>query len=390
MAPSRLPSLALMGLSAILLASCGGDSGGGVFSPITENEPNKPFPSNFYVRIAEARPRAGSVTQSSNINNGITVDSISVDNSNYPRLINIINNGSWSIGFISHNDLTDLSYESVFPNFDLFNSYVPNIGNIREYLEKYPYSIRQGVSSMTGGPYSSGDIKVMVSARGRNLDSRNYLVLGSWGQLNCALDIIDCDREFTNPQDELDFYNEASYNAMSQLKINELYNEIGVFVDGGDPFLQDNFHQLTGKLSYSGPFGGSLYKNNVIAAATSTTYGPSLYGEINLTADFNNISDLGSISGYIDLEFLDQGNSIQSYSGRLNLERSAVGNSHSGFFDGNVSGTVDGKDYRGKWGGQFYGNNSSDGFPETVAGTMAATSSDGNYTIISPWAADKE
>ena len=35
--------------------------------------------------------------------------------------------------------------------------------------------------------------------------------------------------------------------------------------------------------------------------------------------------------------------------GGLNLGRAVIGGAHSGFFDGNVSGRLNGKEYTGKW-----------------------------------------
>lgn len=130
-----------------------------------------------------------------------------------------------------------------------------------------------------------------------------------------------------------------------------------------------------------------MYRTNV-SISDSANNDVLLGGRVNLNADFGDGNNLGSISG--DLSNLtvgtfDRGNDI---SGRLLLNAANIGNDHSGFFDGDVTGRLDGLDYTGKWGGQFYNNNRGDGLPGTVAGTAAAESSDGRFVLVTPWMAD--
>ena len=175
----------------------------------------------------------------------------------------------------------------------------------------------------------------------------------------------------------------------------------------------------------------SLMRHNQGVFLTTNKHGESaaqLYGNINLTADFGDSETLGHIEGTVDnlKTHLVTGiaSAVTSYppqpnnqnfggihpadrelipqdpddyslvieqgelSGSLDLERAAIGDSDSGFFTGNVSGRVNERNFNGKWGGQFYGNGSADGLPETVAGTMAVSS--GSVHLRAPWAADKE
>lgn len=203
----------------------------------------------------------------------------------------------------------------------------------------------------------------------------------------------------------------------------------GVFVNGNDPFTQNNIQGLIGTASYSNPIRLDIHNPDVRINAPGLNMNRSismqeaanfnrrerinkfdslfsnrLYGDIDLTVDFNSSENLGVIHGNIknlrgefytnnwnNDDIIDLGETmISSYSGQLDLEESNIGSSHSGFFKGSVSGNLNGRQYNGKWGGQFYGNNRSDGYPESVAGTMSAASSDGNFVVAAPWITDKE
>ena len=118
--------------------------------------------------------------------------------------------------------------------------------------------------------------------------------------------------------------------------------------------------------------------------------------DINLVVDFSNSSELGSIRGTMT------GFNLNDYfrpSGSLILEESPIGDSHSGFFEGDVSGNLDDRIWDGKWGGQFYSHDDVPFYdqnenvdyviPGTVAGTMAARSlDDDQHWILSMWHAD--
>ena len=197
-------------------------------------------------------------------------------------------------------------------------------------------------------------------------------------------------------------------------------DSIGAFVDGNDPFSQNNLQSLTGTASYSSPIKVEIYNTslnnmtdnsaraqafnrNEIINKFDRLYSP-LHGNINLTVNFDGSDSLGTIEGRIgdfrasfysdnwnNDDVIDFDDEIYDgyYPGQLVLDRANIGNSHSGFFNGTVSGNLKGRDYNGKWGGQFYGNDRSDGYPESAAGIMSATSTNGDFTVIAPWIADK-
>ena len=108
-----------------------------------------------------------------------------------------------------------------------------------------------------------------------------------------------------------------------------------------------------------------------------------------------NSSELGSIRGTMT-GFHRSLNDAFRLSGSLILEESPIGDSHSGFFEGDVSGNLDDRIWDGKWGGQFYSHddvplydqngNVDYVIPGTVAGTMAARSlDDDQHWILSMW-----
>ena len=110
-----------------------------------------------------------------------------------------------------------------------------------------------------------------------------------------------------------------------------------------------------------------------------------MVGDSFLSVDF----ETGLIEGYITNIVENSKNGIGVVPSKLNLDSAKIGNSNSGFFDSNVTGTFEGKIYNGTYGSQFYGNDESDGKPSIVAGTMGAISSDGSFTITGPWMGDK-
>lgn len=241
----------------------------------------------------------------------------------------------------------------------------------------------------------------------RGSTTTDYLLLGHWTKITTAPD--------------------------TDASLLDIGSNIGAYVDGTDPFTSQ-ISSLTGKATYSGPIKLSNYNTNkrlikaqkkydtkydtkalyqkMIDAQIKYNLGlndpynkrsADVYGEIELTADFEDSTTLGHIEGRIDSikGIINTGKVVTDSQGRyhaegapgsltggLDLERAAIGESHSGFFTGNVTGSLNGNDFIGKWGGQFYGNGSDDGLPETVAGTVAASSEEGIH-FVAPWAADK-
>ena len=76
--------------------------------------------------------------------------------------------------------------------------------------------------------------------------------------------------------------------------------------------------------------------------------------------------------------------------GRLNLGTAAIGSQNSGFFEGAVTGSDEERTYVGNWGGQFFGNNESDGKPGSVGGTFGGSSTDDAISFVGAFGAHKQ
>ena len=152
--------------------------------------------------------------------------------------------------------------------------------------------------------------------------------------------------------------------------------EFGAFVDGNDPFRQNNLAGLEGTATYSGD-ATAVYS----VVSTGRNYFPD--AKASLTARFGDGDALGTIEGRIH-DITGDGPASDSYDGvAVNLGRAAIGTSNSGFFTGDTSTTGTDSDFTGKWGGQFYGNGAAATDPPgSVAGTFgAATANDGESFV---------
>lgn len=378
----------------MLLASCGGGGGGGGSTTAAQtNTPQVPTPpSNAYKAIAQARPRPGSVTQSSNFNSSnITTDTITL-----------------STFRISEDEGGFIVTNAGKSNYRIVNDFGPNYppqAITRKYASKLEDSL-----TFTGAGVKPKSCSV-----------------AAW----CAigLDFYDkYDRSFSyREQDNESFifmrkgHTDSDYLGWGLWGSNKNgtyftpYDDLGIFVDGSDPFNQNNMASLTGTATYSGPvLAYSINSNSKCplpchGSQDSTrnhqlTYHDGLadnelYGSITLTARFGNSDSLGTLEGSMNLNGVFYSNQwdndgileaneadSRAIPGTIILERANISNTHSGFAEGNVSGSLNGRSYTGKWGSQFYGNNSADGNPENVGGTMAAES--GDYVIFAGWTAD--
>ena len=410
--------MASTGLASLLLVSCGGGGGGGGNGgggPVVRNEPappqtgspqppqapqapQRPQSSNPYETLGNARPRPGSVTHSSNLDSSnITIDKVTLsafrisdDESGFivkngdnwtTRILNGVGNlNPLKPGYQFQLEETPLGPDVLSSGFagndstvvhDFFEQYDRSFGYSNNYRANYPVQIymREG--------YTDTD----------------YLGYGYW---------ISSNLRFTNNV--------------------TVHDELGIFVDGSDPYNQNNLISLTGTATYRAPIQAILIniKNGLIDSDgsrdrnlkrnRSLTYydgivnEDEIYGNINLTADFNDSDSLGTIEGsmsdfhatHYSNQWDNDGNlddnefEVRTIPGTINLETTSISSAYSGFAEGNVSGTFNGETYTGKWGSQFYGNDSPDGKPEHIGGTMAAKSDDGDFVIYSGWIADKE
>ena len=176
-------------------------------------------------------------------------------------------------------------------------------------------------------------------------------------------------------------------------------SDIGSFVTGGDLF-NDNNMPIEGEANYQGLGIVISFDGNSIYYSGNNTNNPTwnnnvimALGDSSLSVDFGTGIISGTISNFLGSSTKPNQNPtegrLQDLSGELILNNAKIGNSHSGFFEGNLTGTLEGRTYKGLYGGQFYGNNESDGKPGTVAGTLGGVSSDGQFTITGFWMGDK-
>ena len=157
--------------------------------------------------------------------------------------------------------------------------------------------------------------------------------------------------------------------------------EFGAFGDGSDPFLQSNLTGLTGRAIYDGDATG-IYSET---AGGSPEIG-YFDADVRLTADFGNANALGTISGSITGFEVDN----EPITGTLNLGSASIGTADSGFFRGPVTGSSDGRQYTGSWGGAFFGNDEADGRPGSVGGTFGGHSTDDAATFVGVFGAYKQ
>ena len=363
----------------------GGSGNGSGGAPVSNNPPATPdlaipsVPSSAppIANIARARPRPGSVTQSSKIGgNGITLDQITLtDRSNFT----LSNKDNWSINFTDVGDVgSDLPINSIV-----------NTESIQESMESLRYLLPYGFNKtfITRDPYEYRLSKEGVIEY-NNLKEvlgwyreTDYLTLGYW---------MVSDRVVIDTEDYRRYETALS--------------DIGSFVTGGDLF-NDNNMPIEGEATYQGLGIILAYENLPKYIATSykggdlsdtTNYaGQLLKGDSSLSVDFGT----GTISGIISNFYGTAGQKERKsgedpepnrdFPGELSLNNAKIGSNNSGFFEGNLTGTLDGRSYNGLYGGQFYGNGESDGKPGTVAGTLGGISSDGRFTIMGPWFGDK-
>ena len=346
---------------ALILTACGGgrETNQAIGPRI---DPSLPAPA----RISQARPIPGSVSQSSNTNNGVTTDRIEVIPNVVPR--------PWPWSWQG-----DGSYSIVKNNKSL-----GRVNKEDNFLETPTTALKANLI---------------------DFNDEDYFIYGVWSERKDG----------------------------GSLSIDNLFEgDVGVFVDGSNEY-EGSISSLTGTATYSDNVeftkyntnsnyyrdmcgvscvGFSLHGANTELEARRLidlhkqyndgfAIGDTLKGSMNLKVDFDNNNELGHIEGTID-NFTDEKIVSVRYNGAgvnpdyaltfqtvdlpgsLKLERSTFGESHSGFFDGNLSGNINGRNYSGKWGGQFY-DYYGDNFdhPTHIAGTLAATS--GDFNILAPW-----
>lgn len=427
------------------------------------NPTNAGYAATAARRVADARPRSGSVTQSSNVNNGITVDRVTVtaQYGDTENSYSIRNGSSWSIEGSGHalekRTNGGTLYVNVGSYFEPLETPVAPVGNdgtqdvppgTRVYSGNVNITSRsvsglsgsldgvQGTFACTGGgcavsgglitggmwtftpdqppsavnvPGVSGVVFTGTFDPNRTPGTYN----GQTGFFRCVSLSTGCAQQTTNGrltglEGEWIFVPSAggTPNTPNTLDTDYLASGIwlfvpdnatsaddvvfGAFADGSDPFMQSNLMALQGTARYDGEAGG-VYS----AKSSSGTELGYWLGDLVLTADFGDQSNLGTISGSVtDIKVsgsvanLNVGD--ERYSGSLSLGAAPIGSSNSGFFEGLVSGAVEGSAYAGRWGGQFFGNGEADGKPGYVGGTLGGRSTDDTVNFVGVFDAHKQ
>ena len=456
----RFAGIAVAASAAIFLAGCGGggSSGmgptGGMTPPTDASETNfdslnptiAGYAATAASRAADAMPRSGRITQSSNVNNGITVDSVAVTarHGASRNSYSIRNGSSWSISTSDGNPVRiDTSdpwdgqelykrtnggdlYVDVYSDIEAPSSrqvggsddgirnaplgtrvYTGNVSGSSGSVSGLPGSLNgeSGTFSCTGGCRYSGGIATggtwmftpdrppgAINISGvsgvaftgtfnpaRTLGTYN----GQTGYFKCLSS--SCGRNTSNGrlsslQGQWIFV-PAGGTTVSTPDTDYLAGGVwlfvpdnatsaddvvfGAFADGNDPFGQSNLLALQGTARYIGAATG-VYTDR---SENEAGYWDA---DVTLNADFGGRSDLGSISGSITGIEADG----ERYPGTVRLGAADIGSSNSGFFEGRLSGNVNGIGLTGRWGGQFFGSSEPDGKPGSVAGTLGGTSQD--------------
>ncbi len=401
-----------------ILAGCSGGSDGGSTSgdmmrplPVdgTEfadlNPTNAGYAAIAVSRAADARPRSGSITQSSNVNNGITVDRVTVTAQHgAERNSYSIRNGTlWSVG-TSDGSPVDIDATAPFDGQELHKRIPGGTLYVDVYSDIEAPSLREVVTS-SGTPVRLED-SLGSTIGGLTLDEINAR-MGD-GELDGVPGTFSCDRAGggscpaffgthfdprgtdwiftphgstrTESTPDADYLAGGVWLFMPDNATNADDVVFGAFGDGSDPFDQHSVMALQGPASYNGLVAG-VYS----AKSGGDTEIGYVDGRVSLTVDFGGGRDLGTIGGSVTGIEVD-GDPI---SGSLTLGTANIGGSDSGFFEGNLSGTVGAAGYTGRWGGQFFGNREADGEPGSVGGTLGGRSADRSTSFVGVFGAYK-
>ena len=325
---------------ALALSGCGGGDAsarpdgedqviGVVVNAVQEDQVVAAAAAGAISKAASAKPRSGSVTQSSNVDvvNSVTIDQVVVTaeyGTSGPSFI-VTNGVKWKI---STSD-----------------------GNPTRFPEDRPPWQATGVSKSISDATLYVDVYTDIEAP----TDADYLAGGVW------LVVPD------------DGSRAADY-------------VFGAFADGNDPFRQTSLAALTGTATYAGDATGVFSEEQT----DDSTHIGFFEGDVTLTADFVDANDLGRIEGSITNIEVD--GVPEGAKSRLILNIAEIGSQSSGFFTASLTGHNNdfSRAYGGRWGGQFFGNGEVDGYPGSVAGTFGGQSDDDAVSFVGVFGAHKE
>lgn len=464
-------------IMALFLVACGGGGGGGSALPPTSggatagtsfadlNLAQAGHAATAAGRAADARPRPGSVTQSSNVRNGITVDRVTAT-AEYGAAGNrhsIRNGSSWSISTTDGNPVSIPGVSAPFSGQVLHKRVSGGALYVAAYSDIEAPTTRQttggddgtrtlplGTTVVSGnvngsfGGYSDDSATVdgeagHVRCTGGCTLTNGRATGGTWtftphrapgavsvsgvsgvtftgtydpnrtpgtyngqsGYFRCLSLSTGCGRTTTNGRvtalegdwifvpaggmtvnvPDTDYLSGGVWLIMPDGATSADDVVFGAFADGSDPYRQDNLQALQGTARYEGAATG-VYSDRS-GGDTELGYWDAA---VALTADFGDPNGLGTISGLMTEIDVDD----ERVSGSLSLGAAPIGSSNNGFFEGQVSGTVLGSAYDGRWGGQFFGNGEADGRPGSVAGTLGGGSMDDAVNFVGAFGAHRQ
>lgn len=327
-------------LCLLALSGCGGGGGGGATASPTGGGTGAAgfaLPANAggaVDTVAANRPRQGSVTQSSNGVNGVTVDHVEVTMSgpgNSPQ-VTVTNRPDGSAGGWTVNS-ADATGDNIAREDDAVIFLTPGTGGRRWVALR---SDREGQTDT------------------------DYLVYGIWAWI---------------PDD------------VSQIAS----VEVGVFADGGDPFTGADILALTGTAEYRGEAHG-IY--SYIDPDDDGVENDPFEADAVLTANFGAADAAGTISGRIVNPRGDDGEPVADPGEEIvvNLGAANIGTGDGGFFAGAASMEFNGLSHTGQWGGEFFGNGATGPAPGSVAGTFGVTATSptlGRATLVGAFGANR-
>lgn len=147
--------------------------------------------------------------------------------------------------------------------------------------------------------------------------------------------------------------------------------EVGVFVNGNDPFETSSMWALEGTATYDGRAIGIF----------SGTAGQSYFrANAEMTLSFGSSVDAGVIRGRI-FDFVGENGSRMPGNPVVQLQ-SGINFDNVEYVFGTTSHNDGTDSFTGQWAGRFYGSSHASGIPTSVGGTFGASTSDGSKTYL--------
>lgn len=391
-------------MTTMALAGCGGGGGGSmpsvsVLGDLTVTQEVADNVVTAMGKAAEATPRAGSVTQSSNVDsNGVTTDQVAVTaeyGASVPRFsIRNEMGAEWSIGMDEGNPRPISDTTSPWKGAGLNKRVDGGTVYVDAYTDIDAPAMQQigGDNSPMTEIVSSSDSVSVTGSFDPHTKSITGTFNGQHGQFLCQSSscrwtesTLTGDWTFAPDSPDTDYLAGGVWLFVPNDDATSADEYVfGAFVDGNDPFRQSDIMALEGMATYEG--GATGVYSEKTDESTSIDF---FNGDVELTADFGGGSVLGTISGSIT-NFEVDGKPDVGMVDMLSLGTAPIGSENSGFFKGIVSGSDDERMYEGNWGGQFYGNGDGNTQPGSVAGTFGGSSTDDAVNFVGAFGAHKQ